>query len=244
MFRWCSYCQTLLGESAPFEDYRISHGVCDTCAERLNAGEVFPPKGLELFNALFASAKAGNFDACRAHVDESLARGWRPSDVAVGLLQPALYEIGRLWEEGKATVEEEHRFTSWCDRALTLLEERAPNSPGPVRVLICLVGGNEHALGARIAALYLRDRGIPARAVVPAKSDQEIMELCRVERPELLGLSSALCTGIARVRAISALVAGLPRPPRVVLGGLAARLPEAEGLDRAFTPAEIQDYLG
>ena len=31
MLRWCSYCQKYLGETAPLEDYRVSHGICQAC---------------------------------------------------------------------------------------------------------------------------------------------------------------------------------------------------------------------
>ena len=31
MFRWCSYCQTFIGESKPFEDFSLTHGICKYC---------------------------------------------------------------------------------------------------------------------------------------------------------------------------------------------------------------------
>ncbi|MDE2141329.1 MAG: B12-binding domain-containing protein [Elusimicrobia bacterium] len=42
---------------------------------------------------------------------------WTPSDAAVGLLQPALYRSGALWEEGKVSVADEHRFAAVKRRA-------------------------------------------------------------------------------------------------------------------------------
>jgi methanogenic corrinoid protein MtbC1 len=240
MFRWCSYCQSLMGESAPLDDYRLTHGICPACAARMLEGEPVTAKGEVAFRSLFAAAKAGDLALCRELTDETLSLGWKPSDVAVGLIQPALYEIGRLWELGTVSTAEEHEFTSWCERALAQLEERSPDVPGPPRVVICPVDGNAHTIGARMTALFLRDRGIPARAVIGGLPDGEILDLCRRETPAVLGLSVAQNSGLARARAIAASARSLPRPPRVVVGGLAARLPEADDLERACT---VEDLL-
>jgi methanogenic corrinoid protein MtbC1 len=244
MFRWCSYCQHLMGESAPFDDYRVTHGICESCEGQMECNDpAFPVKGLGLFQRLFAAARDGDTAASVELAEEALAQGWTPSDVAMGLLQPGLYQIGQLWSEGKVTVADEHQFTAWCDRSLGLLESRGKAVPGPTRVLICMVEGNAHSLGPRIAALYIRDLGISARALVGDLPDDEILDLCRRESPDILGLSASMSPGISRARTIAARVQELPHPPRVVLGGLAARLPGAEGLQVAQTAADIESFL-
>jgi len=243
MFRWCAYCQRLIGEVAPFDDFRITHGACAACAGRIEGGELYPVKGLELFRELFEAARQEDFDACHRHVDEALSLGWTPSDAAIGLLQPALYEFGSLWEQGAVTVAQEHRFSAWCDRALTLLEHSTPRPPGPCRVLFATRSANEHTLGARIAALRLRDRGISAWSLPAGLSDEKILSACEVEKPEILGLSAALAETLPGIRALAARAAELPHPPRVVVGGQAARLPQAADLDRAFTAEELEALL-
>lgn len=138
---------------------------------------------------------------------------------------------------------DEHRFTSWCEHVLTILEERAPAALQPPRVLICAVEGEAHTIGARIAALYLRDRGVTARAVLGGLPDDEILELCARERPEVLGLSASQEYGLEHVRAISNRARRLAHPPRVVVGGLASRLPAAAVFDRALTTADLGSSL-
>jgi methylmalonyl-CoA mutase cobalamin-binding subunit len=243
MFRWCAYCQRLIGEVAPFDDFRISHGICKDCAGRMEEGELYPVKGLELFKKLFDAARGEDFDACHRYVDEALGLGWSPSDAAIGLLQPALYEFGVLWEKGVATLAEERRFSAWCDRALTLLEHSTPRPPGRCRVLFATRSTNEHTLGPRIAALRLRDRGISAWFLPAGISDDEILDACKVEKPEILGLSAAVGETLPGIRALAARAAKLPRPPRVVVGGQAARLPQAADLERIFTAEELESLL-
>ena len=238
MFRWCSYCQRCLGEFEPYDDYAISHGVCESCLGHLEHAEVAPVKGLDLFEGLFESARRGDFAACHAAVDAALGQGWRPSDAAVGLLQPALYRFGRLWEKGEASVAQENAFSDWCELSLSLLERRAPPA-GRARVLIAPIHGNAHTLGPRFAALRLRDLGVTARALSPNLADAEIAEICRREEPEILGLSASLKEGLPRARGLAALVRGLPLAPGVVLGGLAARMPEAADMVSAPTPEAL-----
>ena len=35
MIRICSDCKKLLGEKEPFEDKRVTHGICDDCEAKL-----------------------------------------------------------------------------------------------------------------------------------------------------------------------------------------------------------------
>jgi methanogenic corrinoid protein MtbC1 len=243
MFRWCSYCQKLLGETPPYDDYRVSHGICSECAGKLDGGAEFPVRGLALFQKLFAAAQEGDLSVCRRVIAEALSLGWSASDAAVGLIQPALYEIGRLWEAGKVSIAQERVFSAWCDRAMTLLEKHSPKISGKPQVLICAVDGNRHLLGPRMAALYLRDRGVRATALLSGLPDDEIVKLCRLKRPEVLGLSVAMEAGLPRVRAIKDRLGDLQRPPRVVVGGLAARLEAAAEFERVQTVADILPLL-
>lgn len=34
MIRWCSWCNTKIGEKEPLEDKSITYGICDSCAEK------------------------------------------------------------------------------------------------------------------------------------------------------------------------------------------------------------------
>ncbi len=35
MIKWCAYCQQFMTEVEPFDDYRMTHGICSTCQPRL-----------------------------------------------------------------------------------------------------------------------------------------------------------------------------------------------------------------
>ncbi|MGH2441983.1 MAG: MerR family transcriptional regulator [Chloroflexota bacterium] len=80
-------------------------------------------------------------------------------DVALRMLQPALYELGDLWSEGRISVTCEH-FGSNVIRAQ--LEQLMQLSPKPIRhdrVLIGCAPGELHEMGALMLALFLKRRG-------------------------------------------------------------------------------------
>src|SRR5580765_6969514 len=36
MFRWCAYCQRLIGEREPFARYEVTHGICPRCEKNVD----------------------------------------------------------------------------------------------------------------------------------------------------------------------------------------------------------------
>lgn len=116
MFRWCSYCQNLIGETEPLNDYRISHGICVKCNQdaKVQTSKNNFHRARTIFDLLEKARVDGNVDACGTKIDQLLGFSLKPSDIIVGILQPALYRIGELWEQGEITAAEEHRFTEFA----------------------------------------------------------------------------------------------------------------------------------
>jgi len=61
------------------------------------------------------------------------------------LLQPALEEVGRRWENDELTVADEHLVTALTEQVLARVRRRATS--GPTAVVAC-TPGNEHRVGA------------------------------------------------------------------------------------------------
>lgn len=75
----------------------------------------------------------------------------------VGLVKPIMYEIGKLWEDGKISTAEEHLATATVNRILSAIYEKLPFPPTRRGKAIVTCAPNEyHELGARIVAdIYL-----------------------------------------------------------------------------------------
>jgi len=207
VINWCCYCQRLIGETAPFEDFALSHGVCARCEQRLLAREDLKDQHqgtIDFFARLFREAKRGDRATSAALVADGLSLGYAPSDLLLGLIQPALWAIGKAWEEGRTTVAEEHRFTAWCTTAFSLLpplplEESAS---GPLELLMFQAPGNHHDLGLQFAERVLREGGVTCRAFVPELPVDEVLALTRQHAPRWLGFSCARTESMEPTRAL------------------------------------------
>jgi methanogenic corrinoid protein MtbC1 len=228
VINWCCYCQRLIGESAPFEDFSLSHGICAACERRLLAGEDLKnqhQRTIDLFTRLFRDAKRGDRATCAALVEAGLSGGFAPSDLLLGLIQPALWTIGKAWEEGRATVAEEHRFTAWCTTAFSLLpplplEESASR---PLELLMFQAPGNQHDLGLQFAERVLRENGVNCRAFVPELPAAEVLALTRQHAPRWLGFSCAMAESVEPLRALIDQLRGDGFTGGVLISGQAVR---------------------
>jgi methanogenic corrinoid protein MtbC1 len=199
MIRWCMYCQAFIGERAPYDDTGFSHGICAACDARVERDE--PVKRdtelvRTLMNQLLMSARAGDERGCEAFIEAAVAAGVPPGSLCVGLLQPALYQVGLDWQGARMSVAAEHRFTAWCERVFAMLPSLAPPQP-PLDLLILSAPGNAHVFGPRVAGRVLAERGYSVAAIVPALPFEEVRELAKSLRPRVIGFSCAVPSQIA-----------------------------------------------
>ena len=70
------------------------------------------------------------------------------ADISVGIIQPALYEIGRLWQVNQITVAQEHLATAISQNVLAKAYARADfKVPIERRALFACIENNYHSLG-------------------------------------------------------------------------------------------------
>ena len=115
------------------------------------------------------------------------------TQAAVRLVQPAMYEIGRLWQENRITVSQEHRATAISQTVLACAYLQGKFAP-PVgrKAMFAGVAGNQHSLGLRMLSDGFETIGWE---VAFLGADVPVVDLVRqvdVDRPEILCLSLAL----------------------------------------------------
>jgi len=253
VIRWCAYCQRFLGETSPFDQYDVTHGLCERCYKlrRFEDNELTDRMApiRDLYMRIAGQTTDGPHSPAQL-LEEGLAHGLAPVDLLMGMIQPALYSMGRAWSLGQASVVQEHILTAACSTLLTLLFERLPHlrelrqSHQP-RVLLVNAEDNFHTLGLQVVELLLLSSGVPALAVLPGLPTREIAALVRSTRPTVLGVSVAVPQQFASVREIAGAVGEL-RPhhqPRVVTGGFAVKqgiaLPDDAGLTLMANPHDL-----
>ena len=194
MILWCSYCQKLLGEQAPFDNPAFSHGLCPGCERRLDHDELIIEETAPirtLLRRILASARVADYVACESILADARALGLGADSLLVGMLQPALYQAGLDWQGLRMSVATEHRFTGWCERVFSMLPTAARRQP-PIDLVIFQAPGNAHTVGPRFAAQVLAARGLSAEAIVEGLPFEEMVEIAQQLRPRHLGLSCAM----------------------------------------------------
>jgi MerR family transcriptional regulator, light-induced transcriptional regulator len=161
-------------------------------------------------------------EALRLLVDEGLLRGIPLQDIHLKVIQPSQYEIGRLWQENRISVAQEHLATAISQLALSHLYRHLPRDPSNGKVvMVSCVEGELHELGARMASDFLEMAGFEVRFLGANVPTSHLVRMVREQTPDLLALSvsmtyhlPALRTAVEQVRAIA------PRLP-IAVGGLA-----------------------
>jgi methanogenic corrinoid protein MtbC1 len=234
MLKWCAYCQHFLGEKPPYDSFEMTHGICESCRasqRSQDSAHIMQIQTIaEFYNDIRDKAVAGHDISIPEVIAESKRLGISSVDMAVGILQPILNEMGGLFIQGKVTVAIEHAFTHKVDRMVTdlfvlstAMKDTHQKSP---QVMLTCVDGNYHWLGLRLLELSLLDEGIPARAYIPSLPREEIIRLAVDQRPIVLGISvfdRAQCGEAGLIRdAILQRTQG-QYAPRLAVGGNGAK---------------------
>jgi methanogenic corrinoid protein MtbC1 len=234
MLKWCSYCQQFMGETRPYHDLSMTHGLCEHCL--LEHPDVFAESELkhpiflrDIFHALFEAGQRSDVEAAAKIVEKAVDAHCRPLDILVGMIAPMLYEIGEGWQQGVLTVEDEHSFTAFCERVVDLIERKmlehkpllSPPATGPTALLMN-APGNLHTLALRMMALWLKNQSVKVQLI----DAQDVLTTSIFDaQPDFLLISMALADQLEGVSAIVHSVNELPTGvrQRIIVGGYAVK---------------------
>jgi MerR family transcriptional regulator, light-induced transcriptional regulator len=161
-------------------------------------------------------------DSARARlaVDQALDDGVPIPDVYLGILDPALREVGHRWAMGAVNVAEEHYATAVAQSILDGLGRKLRRPPKDGRLAIVSGTPDElHALGTRMVADFLEADGWEVILIGAGAPAEDLAALVESEQPDLVALSTATAgvfDGVVEV--LGALRALEPRP-WIVAGG-------------------------
>jgi MerR family transcriptional regulator, light-induced transcriptional regulator len=161
----------------------------------------------------------------RAAAEAALGRKTPVAGIVAELVLPALQHIGRLWETGRIGVADEHAATEICRYVLYRLFDSVEPAPDNGRkALVACVPGEEHELGAELAAEYLRLKGWGVFAVGRSAPEEDIVATVSRDQPDVAFFSVTMIANLpAAMHLTDAALAAEPELG-VVLGGRAAEL--------------------
>jgi methanogenic corrinoid protein MtbC1 len=238
MIRWCSYCQSFIGEVDPFDDFGITHGACEACransAHRngsLSSSYDSLSEIKDFFYKLQDRALKGKSIHVRRTVELAKALSISPKDTLIGIIRPLLAQLGYMYSVGDVSIASEHRFSEFSQRLITEIQNQYElHEPDRGDVLLVCAEGNYHSLGLKMLSMLLNDAGVATVSFTPGLPKEEIVELARSLNPQILGLSLATNEQILFAKSVSRALHDLniPCSHRLAIGGNIMKSPEVK----------------
>jgi methanogenic corrinoid protein MtbC1 len=192
-------------------------------------------------------------DARRAQqtVDRAIAAGMPVALVYLGVLAPALQELGARWERAEITIGDEHLATAITQGVLATLAPRLPRPahPGPQHVAVVGCGaGDFHGVGARMVGDFLEAAGFRLLDLGVSAPASAFAGVAAAHGARVVAVSSSRAEHLDAVRDVRKALDQLRDPPLLAVGGLAyaghADRASAVGADvHAPDPAELVRLL-
>lgn len=173
----------------------------------------------EFLDAIVAGSRRRAFEVA----DAALAGGMGIRALYLDVFQPALREIGRLWQQNRITVADEHLATAITQAAMARLYERlfaAAAGHGPSMIAAC-AEGERHEVGLRMVCDILELEGWDTVFLGAAVPTPDLVRLICERKPEVVALSASIGPNVpgveTAIRSIREKCGN--EPPLIVVGG-------------------------
>ena len=167
--------------------------------------------------------RRGDRHAAYRALDEALDDGRELGQVYLEVVQPAMREIGRLWQEDELTVAEEHLATAITESAMSRMFERVfvwrdVRTP---KLLAACAEEERHPMGLRMLCDLLELAGWETTYLGASVPIESLVDLVQKHKPDAVAISATIAPHVPRVReAIDAIrSAPLERQPVIAVGG-------------------------
>ena len=167
--------------------------------------------------------RAGDRRRALAVVDDARAAGLGLPVLYLEVFQPALREIGRLWQENQITVAEEHLATAITQLAMgRLYTDFCMTTSRNGRTLLAACAENEkHEVGLRMICDLLELQGWDATYLGAAVPQDSLVAMVLRDRPDVLALSASIAPHLPQLRSLIQAVRAATgqAAPYIMVGG-------------------------
>ncbi len=184
---------------------------------------------LDYFNGLLE----GDKNRCRKVVDKLLEEKTSIIEIYTGLFQKTLYQVGKMWDQNKLSVGDEHMGTEITEELLYYCSSRiTPVRQLHKKALVSCVNKEFHKLGARMAADVFVLNGWETYFLGASTPTKEILKYIDLKKPEIVGLSFSFYINIMKLIDVVREIKNTHPDQRIILGGRAELNGQAEVLTR------------
>ncbi|HUE96453.1 MAG TPA: cobalamin-dependent protein [Longimicrobiaceae bacterium] len=176
----------------------------------------------ECYSSYLAALCAGDRRSAFAAIGQGREAGLDLRTLYLDVFQPALREVGRLWQENRMNVAEEHLATAITETAMLRLymEQEIRKEGGPALVAAC-AETERHAVGLRMLCDLMELEGWHTTFLGASVPTDDLIELLRRRKADVLALSVAIDPHLPQLRrTITAVRETLgDTSPLVIVGG-------------------------
>ncbi len=178
---------------------------------------------IEWWRVYLDALRAGDRRRALAVVDDARAAGLGLPALYLDVFQPALREVGRLWQQNEFTVAEEHLATAVTQIAMGRLYTEyclATNRNGRTLLAAC-AETEKHEVGLRMICDLLELEGWDATYLGASVPQDSLVAMVLRDRPNVLALSASLAPHLPQLRSLIAAVRGATGEavPYIIVGG-------------------------
>lgn len=148
---------------------------------------------LGFYNALLD----GDKDKCTHLVQSLIEDGANLKDIYVELFQKSLYRIGKLWDDNKLLIPEEHMATQIVESLISRFAPTAQTDLARKAVVTC-IDKEFHDIGARMVAHVFEHGGWKTYFLGASVPTKEIIKFVKQIDPEVIALSWSLYLNLGR----------------------------------------------
>lgn len=177
----------------------------------------------DVYDAYLDAVLSGDRRRAFQVVDDALEAGSSLHTLYLDVLQRAQRETGRLWQEDRITVAEEHLATAIAHAVLAHFFDRyiAGRPRGEHTLVAACPEGELHTVGLRMVTDLLENEGWDALYLGASVPSRDLADMVRERRPDVVALSASIDPHVARVEETIRAIrdAAGDRLPLILVGG-------------------------
>jgi methanogenic corrinoid protein MtbC1 len=153
---------------------------------------------------------------------EAVDNGISVKDIYLHVFQSSLYEVGRLWQENKITIGQEHYFTAATQLIISQLYPYISNSEKTGKVLVATsVSGELHEVGVRMVSDFFEMDGWKTFYLGANTPTESVIETIISKKADLVLISATISSHISEVIELISTVRRCVdcRNPKIIVGG-------------------------
>lgn len=184
---------------------------------------------LDYFNGLLEGDKY----RCRRVVDRLLDENTGIIDIYTDLFQKSLYQVGKMWDQNKLSIGDEHLGTQITEELLYYCSSRiVPVKQVNKKALVSCINKEFHKLGARMAADIFILNGWETYFLGASTPTKEILKYVEVKQPDVVGLSFSFYINFMKlIDVVKEIKSSFPAQ-KIIIGGRAELNGQADMLTK------------